>query len=171
MKRNYTAQELISFEDRVKEAYEAGQIKGPIHLSRNNEEQLIELFKNISEDDWVFSAWRNHYHALLHGVDPEYLFDSISEGKSMGTNNVKPNFYASSIVGGIIPIALGGYAVKMGYNVLHYTLELGEDYVGRRYDAFFTSRGFETSFPVENIPDVVPVKRFFPVSASIWNNP
>ena len=27
-------------------------------------------------------------------------------------------------------VALGGYAVKMGYNVLHYTLELGEDYVG-----------------------------------------
>jgi replicative DNA helicase len=35
-------------------------------------------------------------------------------------------------------VALGGYAVKMGYNVLHYTLELGEDYVGKRYDAFFT---------------------------------
>ena len=34
-------------------------------------------------------------------------------------------------------VALGGYAVRMGYNVLHYTLELGEDYVGRRYDAFF----------------------------------
>ena len=35
-------------------------------------------------------------------------------------------------------VALGGHAVKLGYNVLHYTLELGEDYVGRRYDAFFT---------------------------------
>jgi len=35
-------------------------------------------------------------------------------------------------------VALGGHAIKMGYNVLHYTLELGEDYVGRRYDAFFT---------------------------------
>ena len=35
-------------------------------------------------------------------------------------------------------VALGGFAVKMGYNVLHYTLELGEDYVGRRYDAYFT---------------------------------
>jgi replicative DNA helicase len=35
-------------------------------------------------------------------------------------------------------IALGGHAVKMGYNVIHYTLELGADYVGRRYDAFFT---------------------------------
>ena len=35
-------------------------------------------------------------------------------------------------------VALGGYAVRMGFNVLHYTLELGEDYVGRRYDAFFS---------------------------------
>jgi len=36
-------------------------------------------------------------------------------------------------------VALGGYAVKMGYNVIHYTLELSESYTGRRYDAFFTS--------------------------------
>jgi replicative DNA helicase len=35
-------------------------------------------------------------------------------------------------------VALGGYAVRLGYNVIHYTLELGEDYVGKRYDAFFT---------------------------------
>ena len=35
-------------------------------------------------------------------------------------------------------VALGGYAVRLGYNVLHYTLELGEEYVGKRYDAFFT---------------------------------
>jgi replicative DNA helicase len=36
-------------------------------------------------------------------------------------------------------VALGGYAVRMGFNVLHYTLELGEQYVGRRYDAFFSN--------------------------------
>ena len=42
-------------------------------------------------------------------------------------------------------VALGGFAVRAGYNVLHYTLELGEDYVGRRYDAFFTQ------IPVNNI--------------------
>ena len=35
-------------------------------------------------------------------------------------------------------VALGGYAVRMGFNVIHYTLELGEAYVGRRYDAFFS---------------------------------
>jgi replicative DNA helicase len=36
-------------------------------------------------------------------------------------------------------IAMGAYAVQLGFNVIHYTLELGESYVGRRYDAFFTN--------------------------------
>ena len=35
-------------------------------------------------------------------------------------------------------VAIGAFAAKLGYNVLHYTLELGEEYVGRRYDAFFS---------------------------------
>ena len=35
-------------------------------------------------------------------------------------------------------VALGGFAVRLGFNVVHYTLELGEAYVGRRYDAFFS---------------------------------
>jgi hypothetical protein len=48
-----TPQELIAFEDRVKDAYENTQVKGPVHLSKNNEEQLIELFQYIHKDDWV----------------------------------------------------------------------------------------------------------------------
>ena len=39
---------------------------------------------------------------------------------------------------------LGGFAVSLGYNVLHYTLELGEGYVGKRYDAFFTKISVNT---------------------------
>tara|TARA_R110002012_G_scaffold83136_1_gene209458 strand:- start:440 stop:1795 length:1356 start_codon:yes stop_codon:yes gene_type:complete len=35
-------------------------------------------------------------------------------------------------------VSLGAHAVSLGFNVLHYTLELGEDYVAKRYDAFFT---------------------------------
>ncbi len=34
-------------------------------------------------------------------------------------------------------VALAGHAVKMGFNVVYYTLELGEVYVGKRFDAFF----------------------------------
>ena len=35
--------------------------------------------------------------------------------------------------------------LDLGYNVLHYTLELGESYVGLRYDSFFSK------IPVDNI--------------------
>jgi len=41
-------------------------------------------------------------------------------------------------------VALGGFAVKLGYNVIHYTLELSESYTGRRYDAFFTQVPVDT---------------------------
>jgi hypothetical protein len=40
-------------------------------------------------------------------------------------------------------IAIGAAAVKLGYNVLHYTLELSESYVGRRYDACFLQSSVE----------------------------
>jgi replicative DNA helicase len=35
-------------------------------------------------------------------------------------------------------VALGAFASGLGYKVIHYTLELGESYVGKRYDAFHT---------------------------------
>ena len=35
-------------------------------------------------------------------------------------------------------IAMGAYAAALGYNVVHYSLELAEGYVGKRYDAVFT---------------------------------
>jgi|TARA_R110000824_G_scaffold711_1_gene4420 TPP-dependent pyruvate/acetoin dehydrogenase alpha subunit len=104
---NITPEELITFETKVKDAYEEGKVKGPIHLAKNNEKELIEIFEYIHEEDWVFVPWRNHYQALLHGVDKTKLFESICNGNSMHTNNVKPNFYSSSIVGGIIPLAVG----------------------------------------------------------------
>tara|TARA_R110000803_G_scaffold99780_1_gene167928 strand:+ start:102 stop:1442 length:1341 start_codon:yes stop_codon:yes gene_type:complete len=44
-------------------------------------------------------------------------------------------------------IALGAQAVKLGYTVIHYTLELSEKYVGRRYDACLTE------IPVGDITD------------------
>ena len=100
-------QYLIDFETEVKEKYEAGDIKAPVHLCGGNEDQLIEIFNNVAEDDWVFCSWRNHYHALLHGVPRDTLMDLIVRGKSMSVYSKEPKLYTSSIVGGIIPIALG----------------------------------------------------------------
>lgn len=103
----YTELELIEFENEIIEQWEGGNIRGPVHLSHGNEKQLIEIFKRISPTDYVFSTWRSHYHALLHGVDKQWLYDHILEGRSISVVNKENNFYSSAIVGGILPIALG----------------------------------------------------------------
>ncbi len=99
--------DLINFELDIKKIYEAGKIKAPIHLSGNNEESLIRIFKKVKKNDWVFSTWRNHYHALLKGIPIDWLKKEIIAGRSMGINNIKYKFYSSAIVAGTIPIALG----------------------------------------------------------------
>lgn len=100
-------EELIKFETEIKNIYDNGKIKAPIHLSRGNEDQLIEIFSYIKPTDYVFSNWRSHYHALLHGISKRKLKKMILDGKSMSVISKKPFFYSSSIVGGSIPLALG----------------------------------------------------------------
>ena len=102
-----TSEDLKSFEEEVKTTYAAGGIKAPVHLAGGNEDKLIDIFQYVHQDDWVFASWRNHYHALLHGVPRDTLMDLIVRGKSMSVYSKEPKLYTSSIVGGIIPIALG----------------------------------------------------------------
>lgn len=104
---NWNEEELIHFENKIVESWETGKIRGPVHLSGGNEKHLIEIFKRISENDWVFSTWRSHYHALLKGVSPDWLESEILDGRSISIINSEKKFYSSAIVGGIIPIATG----------------------------------------------------------------
>jgi TPP-dependent pyruvate/acetoin dehydrogenase alpha subunit len=108
---NWNAEELIQFENDIVQNWEDGKIRGPIHLSNGNEEQLIEVFKRISKNDWVFSTWRSHYHALLKGISPQWITDEILDGKSITLCKIDEKFYSSAIVGGTLSIALG---VAMG---------------------------------------------------------
>ena len=72
-------------------------------------------------------------------------------------------------------IALGAYAVQQGFNVIHYTLELGEDYVGRRYDACFTNIPVNTILQhkdavekeIIGLPGNLVIKEYSPGKASI----
>ena len=100
-------QELIQFEEDIKNEFLAAKIRAPVHLSRGNEDQLIEIFKQIGKHDWVFSTHRSHYHALLHGIDKEWIKSEILEGRSIHLMNKEHRFFTSAIVGGNLPIALG----------------------------------------------------------------
>lgn len=101
------ADELRAFEREVADHFEAGKIRAPVHLSGGNESQLVEIFKEIPREAWVFSNWRSHLHALLHGVPPDLLMKDICAGKSMFLHYPEHHFFTSAIVGGILPIACG----------------------------------------------------------------
>jgi replicative DNA helicase len=72
-------------------------------------------------------------------------------------------------------VALGGYAVEQGFNVIHYTLELGAQYVGRRYDAYFTNINVSditnhkdnVESKIQNLPGKLIIKEYPPMRASI----
>ena len=109
-----TKDQLIAFEKRVAEAFEAKQVKGPVHLSGGNEDQLIKIFEEINPGDWVVTFYRNHFHALLHGIPEEKLFQAICDGHSMTLQFPEHRFFSTAIVGGQLPIAVGiAMALKM----------------------------------------------------------
>lgn len=107
-----TEKELLNFTSEVKQLYEKGKIHAPVHLNGGNEKYLIKIFKKYKKGDWVFSTWRSHWHWLLSGRSEKRLKKQILEGHSM--HIFDKEFFTSSIVGGISPIALGvSYALKL----------------------------------------------------------
>ena len=100
-------EDLIAFEDDIAAAFNAGQIRSPVHLYSGNEEQMIEIFKDIRPQDWVFCSWRSHYQCLLKGVPPAELRKAIFDGRSIALCFAEQRIYSSAIVGGVLPIAVG----------------------------------------------------------------
>ena len=72
-------------------------------------------------------------------------------------------------------VAAAGHAVQLGFNVNFYTLELGEDYVGKRFDCYFTGYGIEevnkhrveVEKVVSNLKGKLIVKEYPPKGASV----
>lgn len=102
-----TKQQLREFEDRIAQAWANGEIKAPVHLVEGNEDQLIEIFRNVRPEDWIFSTWRSHYHVLLKGVPEQEVEAEIRRGRSISLCFPEYRVYSSAIVGGILPIAMG----------------------------------------------------------------
>jgi len=108
-----------SIKSMVENALKAGQDKNVGHeYNKDVESRYREDHRTVIPTPW------DRINDLLQGGlgngDFGLIFGNPGGGKSWSL------------------IALGGYAVRLGFNVLHYTLELGESYVGRRYDAFFS---------------------------------
>ena len=72
-------------------------------------------------------------------------------------------------------VAIAAHAVSLGYKVNYYTLELGEDYVGKRFDCYFSGYGIdeinskrkEVESHVNNLKGKLIVKEYPPKGASV----
>lgn len=102
-----TRDDLIDFETSIADEFNAGKIPYPVHLESGNEDQLIDIFKSVRPNDWIYGTWRLHSKALLKGVPPEELRAAIHRGESMALRFDQHRVYGSAIVGGTVPIALG----------------------------------------------------------------
>ena len=102
-----TKQELIAFEDDIAALFNAAKIRAPVHLYYGNEDAIIEAFKPVRRQDWVYCSWRSHYQCLLKGVPPAQVREEIIAGRSISLCFPEHRIYSSAIVTGVLPIAVG----------------------------------------------------------------
>ena len=150
------AQDYDSIRAIIDSALKAGADK---NLGHEYVKDIEERYRN-EQRIAVPTPW-NEFNELLQGGlgngDFGLMFGGPGAGKSWAL------------------VALAGHAAKMGFNVVYYTLELGEDYVGRRFDAFFTQiPANEITFHKDKveavmtkIPGQLIIKGFSPGKASI----
>lgn len=140
----------------IDQALKAGQDKNIGH------EYIKDIETRYREEDRspIPSEWEKINDLLMGGLgsgDFGIIFGNPGGGKSWCL------------------ISLGAAAVKLGYNVLHYTLELSESYVGKRYDACFSGvpvdklgeHRVEVEKLINELPGSLIVKEYSPGKASI----
>ncbi len=127
MNINISKKELIEFENKIAEKWNNAEIPYYIHLSGGNEEQLIEIFRQINLEDYKISTHRSHYHYLLSGGSPKKLEKMILEGRSMHIIDRDLNFISTAIVSGGPTMATGiALALKRKKEDRHVFCFLGD---------------------------------------------
>ena len=100
-------EDLIKFEEEIAELFNGANISAPVHLYYGNEDQIIDVFKKVRPQDWVFCSWRSHYQCLLKGVPTEEIKNEILAGRSISLCFPDYKIYSSALVGGSLPVAVG----------------------------------------------------------------
>jgi TPP-dependent pyruvate/acetoin dehydrogenase alpha subunit len=155
MNHGHTVASLIAFEDRVKAAWEAGELPFLLHLCGGNEQELLDIFDGILEGDWVFVSHRNHYHSLLAGIPEEQVFQNICDGGSMFSYSRERRVFSSAILAGNCGIAVGvAMALKAAGSKNRVWVFMGEgsEENGHFYEAVLFTSGHDlpVTFVIED---------------------
>ncbi|HKW70921.1 MAG TPA: pyruvate dehydrogenase (acetyl-transferring) E1 component subunit alpha, partial [Candidatus Dormibacteraeota bacterium] len=111
------------FEERAQEQYTKAKIGGYCHLNIGEEATVVGGILALKANDWVFTSYREHGHAIARGIDPKSVMAELF-GKETGTSHGRGGSMhlvdynrrfmgGYGIVGGHLPLAVGGaWAVK-----------------------------------------------------------
>src|SRR5216683_4150454 len=111
------------FEERTQEQYTKAKIGGYCHLNIGEEATVVGSFAAFKPNDYIFTSYREHGHAIARGIDPRAVMAELF-GKETGTSHGRGgsmHMFDSDlrfmggygIVGGHLPLAAGGgWAVK-----------------------------------------------------------
>src|SRR5438876_11166519 len=111
------------FEERAQEQYTKAKIGGYCHLNIGEEATVVGGVLALKKNDYIFTSYREHGHAIARGIDPEAVMAELF-GKETGTSHGRGGsmhmFDANlrfmggyGIVGGHLPLAVGGgWAVR-----------------------------------------------------------
>jgi pyruvate dehydrogenase E1 component alpha subunit len=105
------------FEEKVGEMYTRAKVGGFLHLNIGEEATFVGAIKALQPGDYVYSTYREHGHAISHGVDPKRVMaelfgrvDGTSSGRggSMHLFDLEKRFMGGyAIVAGSIALAVG----------------------------------------------------------------
>jgi pyruvate dehydrogenase E1 component alpha subunit len=105
------------FEEKAAEMYARGKIKGFLHLYIGQEAVAAGVFSKLQPQDYIYTHYREHGHALARGMDANRIMAELygkktgvsgGLGGSMHLFDVSKRFMGGyAIVGGHMPLACG----------------------------------------------------------------
>ncbi len=111
------------FEERAQEQYTKAKIGGYCHLNLGEEATVVGGILALKAEDYIFTSYREHGHAIARGVDPRSVMAELF-GRETGTSHGRGgsmHIFDSGlrfmggygIVGGHLPLATGAaFALK-----------------------------------------------------------
>src|SRR5437879_12003453 len=105
------------FEEKTAEMYQAAKIGGFCHLNIGEEATIVGTISSLRPDDYVYSTYREHGHAIAKGLEPNAVMAELF-GKETGTSrgrggsihlfSQEHRFYGGfASVGQALPVACG----------------------------------------------------------------
>jgi len=105
------------FEEKAAELYQAGKIRGFLHLYIGQEAVAVGAMQALTPDDAIVATYRDHGHALARGMPSGAVMAEMygkangcsrGRGGSMHLFDARRRFFGGyAIVGGGLPIAVG----------------------------------------------------------------